>query len=391
MRWPLNGAVIVGLVVGSACAPKTAGRQTDIMEHSGKVSVSAAVLRGRVNDLVERFAGRIELTADRIGAETEDTALRRRALVLKIDAIPAVYSAGFRADPLAAVVDLWGFAFQFSQFVENRAGREGFGPQQPLVQECARDLLADADAVVRAIAIRPEHFDQARVRVENWARTHPVQFTLSSRASGAALVADLQSENQDVFLAVGTVSDIVENLSERLNTYAAQLPRQARWQAEILIGELAAAYRVDGALGDFHDVGTAARRATEVMKELPGTLGTQWDILAGERRALLAAVHSQRLHTLEYLTAERAAVLGVAREERVAIVAALRQERIDALSEIDAIRTRALDSALAGMRDLVDYTLWRVAVVIFGLMVAAATLGVIAYRLVPGRRGAATS
>ena len=157
MRWQWIGAVIVGAMMGSACAPKTAARQTDVMEQSGKVSVSAAVLRARVSDLVERVAGRIELTADRISAETDDAALRRRALVLKMEAIPAVYTAGFRADPLIALVDLWGFAFQFGQYMENRAGQNGFGPKQPLVQECARALLADTDAVVRAIAIRPEY------------------------------------------------------------------------------------------------------------------------------------------------------------------------------------------------------------------------------------------
>src|SRR5262245_43531456 len=183
-RWAGAGAVVVSLVVGLACGPKTAGRQTDIMEQSGKVSVSAALLRARVNDLVERFAGRIELTADRIGAEATDDALRRQALILKVDAIPAVYTAGFRADPLAAAVDVWGFAFQFSQYMESGAGQNAFGPKQPLVQQCARDLLADADAVIKSIAIRPEHFDQARARVVRWAMTHPVEHAFSSRASG---------------------------------------------------------------------------------------------------------------------------------------------------------------------------------------------------------------
>src|SRR5262245_24743431 len=114
-RWRWIG-VVVSLVVTSGCAPKTAKRQTDIMEQVGKVSVSAAVLRARTNDLLERIAGRIESTADRISAETDDDAVRRRTLALKVDAIPAVYAAGFRADPLVAVVDVWGFAFQFQQY-----------------------------------------------------------------------------------------------------------------------------------------------------------------------------------------------------------------------------------------------------------------------------------
>ena len=384
MRWQWIGAVIVGAVMGSACAPKTAARQTDVMEQSGKVSVSAAVLRARVSDLVERVAGRIELTADRISAETDDTALRRRALVLKMEAIPAVYTAGFRADPLIALVDLWGFAFQFSQYMENRAGQNGFGTKQPLVQECARALLADTDAVVRAIAIRPEYFEATRAQVEVWARSHPVEYTFSARESGASLVNDLRSGDRDVFLDVGTISDVVESLSERVNTYAALLPKQARWQAEILVGEMASAYRVEGALGDIHDVGTAARRAVELVENVPDLLNAERNLLADERRAVLAGIHNQRLETLEYMTAERQAVIDVARKERIALVAALRQERIDTLTEVDAIKTRAIDSILAGMKDLVDYTLWRVAALTFCLLLAAATLGAIAYWL--GRR-----
>jgi hypothetical protein len=70
----------------------------------------------------------------------------------------------------------------------------------------------------------------------------------------------------------------------------------------------------------------------------------------------------------------------------LALVAALRQERIETLIEVDAIRTRAVDSTLAGIRGLIDYTLWRVAALAFCLMLAAATLGTIAWRLALGRR-----
>src|SRR5262249_23068001 len=150
--------------------------------------------------LVDRAAGRIELAADRIRTETQDEALRRGALVLKLDVIPAIYAAGFRADPLAAAVDVWGFAFQFSQYMENGAGQRAFGPSQSSVRECARDLLADADAVIKAIAIRPEYFDDSRARVQGWATTHPVEYTFSARASAAALVADLRSDQRNVFL-----------------------------------------------------------------------------------------------------------------------------------------------------------------------------------------------
>src|SRR5262249_48019088 len=142
---------------------------------------------------------------------------------------------------------------------------------------------------------------------------------------GGSLVADLRSDNRDVFLTVGAVSDLIESLSERLNTYAAQLPKQARWQAELLVAGTAGTYSVEGALGDVHDVGTAARRATAVLDDVPALLGAQRDIVASERGLILADVDRQRQQTLAYVTGERLAVLAAIREERLTLVAALRQ------------------------------------------------------------------
>ena len=85
------------------------------MEKAGTVSVSAAVLRVGVNDLVDRFAGRIEQSADRIVEQANTAAVQQRALALKVNAIPMVYTAGYRADPLSAAIDVWVLAFQFRE------------------------------------------------------------------------------------------------------------------------------------------------------------------------------------------------------------------------------------------------------------------------------------
>ena len=168
------------------------------------------------------------------------------------------------------------------------------------------------------------------------------------------------------------------------------LPKQARWQAEILLAETTGERDVETALGDIHAVGTAARRADDLLGDVPGLLSDAGppvrEALAAERRALLEGVNGQRLQTLEYLTAERLATLAALREERITVGAALHQERIETLVEVDAIKTRAVDSAIAGLRDLVDYTLWRVAAVLLFLMLSAATLGVVGYWLTVGRR-----
>jgi hypothetical protein len=213
-----------------------------------------------------------------------------------------------------------------------------------------------------------------------------VEYAFSSRASGAALVAGLRSDDGNVFLGVGAVTDVIENLPERLNTYAAQLPKQARWHRDSY-HRMTGAPGVEGARGDVHELGTAARRASDFLDEAPSLLGAERDMLDAERRALLANVNNQRGQTLGYIAAKRLAVVAAAREERIALLSALRQERIETLVGVDAIKTGAIDSGLTGLRDLIDYTLRRVALLTLCLMLAAARLTVIAYRLAVSQRG----
>ena len=383
---------LLALAVSPACATMTARRQTDVMTKQGEVSVSAAVLRAQVNDLADRLAGRIEETADRILAATREPAVRRRALAFKADGVPAVFTAAYRADPLTAAVDVWVLAFQIVQYVEDGAGRESFGAEQPLARTAARGMLADADAVIQQIAARPEDFVRARRRREDWANQHPIEHALSSRASVVVLGAQLRSEERDAFVSVGEVSDTIENVSERLNTYASQLPRQARWQAQLLAMDLAEDREVQDVMGDVHAVGAAARRANDLLGDVPGVLAATEspvrELLAAERRAVLAGVDSQRVATLEYVTAERLAVLAALREERLAFAEFFRQERIDGLKEADAIKTRGVDSAVLGLQQVVDYALWRVGALVVFLMLTATMLGVVGYRLTVGSRRA---
>jgi hypothetical protein len=89
---------------------------------------------------------------------------------------------------------------------------------------------------------------------------------------------------------------------------------------------------------------------------------------------------------LEYATAERLAVLAAVREERIAMAAVLHDERIETMKEVDAIKTLAVDSAMLGLRGLIDYALCRVIAALALLLAIAAALGVVAYRFTIANR-----
>jgi hypothetical protein len=378
---------VVTLAVAWACVPKTTHRQTDVMATTGGITVSAPELRAMVNALADRFADQIEQTADQIATTAKDPAARRRALVFKIDAVPAVYTAAYRADPLTSFVDVWALGFQLDHYLGDGAGRDAFGAGQGVARDSARELVAEADVVGRRAA-QPGAFDRARADVLEWAGRNPVRYTFSSRPSCATFAAERRAEGRDAFVEIGAVSDTVEAVSERLNTYAALEPKLARWQAELLLSDSTGERSLEKALGDVGALGSAARRAEALLAQSPdvaAAAAAARAVIAEERLAVLDGVNAQRVATLEYATSERLAVLAALREERIAMLAALKQERIEGLREVDAIKTRAVDTAVAGLKEVVDYAMWRFAMLLLFLLVAAAALGTVSYRLTAGR------
>jgi hypothetical protein len=67
------------------------------------IDVSAEELRIRVRGLAGPFSGIMEEVADDFLTTTDDPDLRRRALMFKINGIPAIQRALFEQDPLAAL------------------------------------------------------------------------------------------------------------------------------------------------------------------------------------------------------------------------------------------------------------------------------------------------
>ena len=125
---------------------------------------------------------------------------------------------------------------------------------------------------------------------------------------------------------------------------------------------MAAAVALDRTIADVHDVGDAARSASGVLQRPRPPVRRRT-----RRCSKSSGVRCSRVSTssawsrTSFVTSERHALVAALREERLALVAALRQERIEAIAGIDAIKTRAIEASLAGLKDLVDYAFWRVA------------------------------
>ena len=386
------GALLVAGALTLACSTTAAPRQSTLQQKIGKGSMSATELRMRVYEMADRLGGTLESAADEIQSKSSDAAVRRRAILWKADGIPALYAAAFRPDPLAGGFDLWVLLVQMDLYFTEGAGRAAFGAQQPLALAAVRQMKASAEETAALVSASPEQLARRRAEVEEFARAHPIEGSFSGRTTATVdLARFFEREDLGAFAVVGQAGDTLEDLSLRLGSYSTLLPKEIRWQGELLAADVAGRENLSSTLEDLDDVGRVARRADQVLADLPGTVraasGPLGELLDRQRSALLAAIEQQRVALSAYVTSERQATADAIRQEREAAFESLGRERTAALREVDAISTRSLDTATQRARGVVDYVFWRVLILIaVGAVIVAAAI-----RFSRGPRSAATA
>src|SRR5215468_7003096 len=133
------GAVcFLGTILLAGCAGMSGGGSKTALIKASDSEATALEYRAAANNLAVRVPGLIELTGDRMLAQTLDPELRKRALLWKLEGTAAFQQALFRPDPLGAAVESWALAIQVQDAVENASLRDTFGPLQPVAQDGAR-------------------------------------------------------------------------------------------------------------------------------------------------------------------------------------------------------------------------------------------------------------
>jgi len=368
--WP--GMVLLALVCSGCTTVQEGGPQkTALMEATG-AQVNAGDLRAVDNALAISVPGAIETAANRIAVGSTDSQVRRRALLWKIEVVPAFYQAFFYTDPLGAMLDAWALSIQVEERLASQAASEELGPLQPLATEAARTIRMQIEAAAKGGAKTPAGFEKAKQYVESWARSHPIIGPFSSRPSILPELVQKAAGGLDtsVFQAVANIPATVADIATRLDIYAAYLPKAGRWQAELLTDELAERSDSQQVMATFESIQKMTGRINALLT--PEDLQAALDLARREVRAegntVLTAIDQQRVETLSYMTRERGAV-----------VADIDRQRVTLLRELDELRGRSLRD----VEDLSTRLIRRAALATALLLVLAAALAFAVVRLAP--------
>jgi hypothetical protein len=360
----LSGLIICSVLL-SLIGCQSAPRQTlleRVEKNTGqKLRTTQTELRLKTQHAALPLSGIIEAHADMILADTTDPGVRKSALLWKINGIPAIQQAAFQPDPFLAFLDLWVLSVQMRLFFEEGAGQDALGKWHSLAAQGAHKVESLVETMARDISGDGD-ISAAEEKIDAWSRKHPIESLHFIRPSLTILLAkELGGQELGTFEIVEAVAVGVSDLSQQMAAYADYLPKQARWQTELLLEGLTATEKVDQALTEFMRVSKDIDRLTALAETAPDTIARERAIilksLARNLDRALAALDKQRLATLATLEKERLAVMADVKTERSAMSADITAERIALLKEIERQRQETLAKVESIGKRLLDDTL----------------------------------
>jgi hypothetical protein len=352
--------------------------KSDAKIHSDQdIALNSQQMRLRMRAQVQPLSGVIVAAADQIMAGTTNRAVRRQALLWKIDAVPALREALFLPNPMAAVFDAWVMAFQMTDYFEKGPGKEGLGDAHVIALTTCQHLETELARLAVSLTVSRD-VTNTRAFARQWAADHPMRHSIASRESIVN-----RSTERDVVTSFSTTEAVailtvtLDDLNRRLEIYSAQLLDQARWQAELLAMDTAQDYQVEKviplaerAVKSGEQAVTAVDRLAPAVERVAAAAESAPKIIAAERDVAIKAVQAELTRTLTFIQEERIATLKHLTAERIAAVQDLRdtivQERKSLTQDLDQMSVKVVDHAFWRAAQLCAVVL---AVVFVGIVV----------------------
>jgi hypothetical protein len=347
--------LVCGLLLSEVgCLSGGTTRKASSAKFAKHVTSSVPELSSRNRSLLAIYSAEVETKADEIILKSRSPATRRQALAWKAEAIPVLQTSLLNTDPVAAVLDTWTFLFQMSAYMQGPSVKSALGEFYPVVAETISNMNAEMERVVRAGAPTADIAD-LRQKASVWAQAHPIRTSIAGRQSvDPDLIRKVGQSDLGTMASVKSVGESLGDLAARLDSYNAYVPKQARWQAELLLSDLTRDPQVSGAMSNLAVLSNAAAKASSNVDRMP-------DLLRRTSQALNAGLESQRLSTQAFLREERLETLDELQRQRLDTIAAMRGERLAATADIRVERQAVLDAirsdetaALADVNALVE-------------------------------------
>ena len=278
------------------------------------------------------FAVQVEVAADGIAARSTDPAIQLNTLRWKLGASKASQHSATQMAPMMALLDTWALCEQMRQFFDTGAGAHLFGEEQSAARATAEALATDAQKLVRGVTSDAE-LTRYREFVERYAREHPLADLGFARTSVVDQWVSEPNQHASLVASVGSVSQSMSDVSERMRMFGERAPSQAVWGTRLAM--------VEAGFGGA-DLSRALGQADASLDRLSRLAESSPEHL----HAAIADLRASMLVVSDRFDESWTLMMGTVQHEREELAANIREQREAAVSAFDSQRVALAKDAV---------------------------------------------
>ncbi|MEO1012388.1 MAG: hypothetical protein AAFX53_13865 [Bacteroidota bacterium] len=333
------------------------------------LSINDLNTRLRTQAFVTEVMERTELAADSIAKlAPKDVQFQKYTLLWKIRTGEELKQIGFQTSPKVALTDVWAYMLEVHDLMSQTDSLPLLGPYQSIAIGTAAKNVEEIENIARSM-LAEKDFERYREFVREYANEHPIT---SAQWDHQTVKPDFlkfrQVPDSLGVQTVGSLSEVVADVSNRVDFSSDILGKQMRWRTELWMKENGIdSIEFRSRINSFN---AQLNRLLEVAEHSPETLEKAIaDFVAGVD-PLFGALNQELAMAMVSLSQDRAAVEKMVQRERIALDSLIKRERLAFIQEAKDIAETGIKNTMTEIRKTISSVLF------YLLLLVIAVLGI---------------
>ncbi|WP_020526184.1 hypothetical protein [Flexithrix dorotheae] len=307
---------------------------------------------------IAEASDRIEIAADSIMLINTDPEVQKNALKWKIYAQSSFRKTGFQTSPKLALLDTWTFMREIQEYFQNEEHPPLFGDHQEYALQAASKNAEEIEEIARKL-MSDKEFESHSTFVNNFVKEHQLTpENLAHTSVREKYLQFLEIPDSVAVNTVGTLSEVVADLSNRIDYTSSSAPKQLKWNTELMLKEKG----IDSVEVKKYvdDLNRKFDRLIFIAESSPEMLDEAIKEFRDQMQPLFYGLNSEIANSMIKLAQERKQMDTIIVRERIAIDSMILRERKAIVKDASALTVQVVNDTMEHLKGLITSVLFYV-------------------------------
>jgi hypothetical protein len=343
-----------------------------------KVDVENYTIFLYLHDIAIEYSSKLDFKTDSL-FKANNVTYHKELFNFRIRSLQSLEHVLYRSDPVVAFMDSWVFGAQMVNYLNTEEAKEYLGFGHSTMLALFEEFLDEFPYTYTSMVEKDPGAMYSSV--VDFSIAHPITDYHLIRTSVIDSTAAWVGEAK-LGLAGGlyTLTDLLRNMSDRLNYHAEFTPKMIEYNVESTLGALMGTDSIGPMLEESI---TSLMTITQTLDSIDYMVYSVTDTVLSDvnrqRWETLHFIREERKAVMEQVSLEREAVLTQVSKERKAIEQLIREERQLSFDQLEAIITNTTDRSFDRVDSIVNRIFFKV-LILMAIIAIGLVLAVVAYK-----------